>query len=1238
MVRIRRLLQQLGTSVAVRYAALGTLLLLACWAWISSGAEGGSYQAFPLRHKKAAEVEPLLTPLLQSIKPAPHLIADPQGNQILLRGSDKAQRIVRQFLESVDRPPAKAPARTPAPSPSLTPVVRGYPVARDQLSQVAARLEARLRDRPEARLTTDPDTSQVIVLAPPDVQTIVANELNQPSEPTSASAAGRPAVLPVRPVGRSLQLTRAPLSRIEIQLRQMLGSRLEPRPPGRADGPDFVLVKGPRRVEMTFERPKNTVHLLGDPPLVTQVAQLFHALDTTEPVPGVSQQAIRIIPLQRADPAKVREAVDALRQEPDAAQGGRAKPAAGDTSQSWPPLLPIRLVQFAEPVAADQSGARTGKQPAAGETGVRQIPAAADEPDKPARQGEWLRQLGDNVEIETLPDLDVVILRGRDTDVDEVARIIAELERISAETVPEIEIYRLRHVNCLSVVQILSLVSQDFISGRQGKVHVTPLVKPNALLLVGWGEAVSAMKELIAKLDMPVSPQSQIHVYHLRHAPAQSARQTIEQTFASPEGLAPRVQVTVDSRTNSLIVRASPSDLAEVDLLIGRLDRDGSGAVNQARVFKLKNTLAADLATTLQNAITAAAGGVGDQASAVLELLTADVAGQKLIKSGLLQDVIVTPDPHTNSLLVTAPADSMDLMAALIEQLDTPTAVAQIKVFKIVNGDANSLIEMLRLLLPAEATVAGPQLAGAEGETNLVPVRFSVDQRTNSIIATGSQDDLAIIEALLLRLDEEDVEQRVNTVYRLKNAPAGDVATAINEFLRSERVVQQAAPGLVSPFEQIEREVIVVPELVSNSLIISATPRFSEEIQKIVEELDKQPPQVMIQVVIAEVELDNADEFGVELGLQDSVLFDRSLLSNLVKITTTTTSEDNQGKVTTQEDTIVAANNTPGFAFNGQELGNSASDKAFATAHRVGTQGFSSFALGRVSSDLDYGGLVLSASSDSVSVMIRALQQRRCVEILGRPQIMTLDNQPAYIQVGERVPRVVASRFDAMAQTNQIELENTGLILGVTPRISPDGMVVMEIDAEKSKVNPVEEGIPISSSLGQTIRSPTISVTQAQTTVSATDGETIVLGGLIATESRTTNRRVPFLSDIPVLGHLFRFDSSREVRGELLIFLTPHVVRTSQDMERIKQLEAARMHWCLSDVHEIHGPTGLYQDTNGRSLVGDGEVVYPDTNPAGMRPGEFAPQPVPINQLDLSPRIEDVPTPADRGSENPPAP
>ena len=170
----------------------------------------------------------------------------------------------------------------------------------------------------------------------------------------------------------------------------------------------------------------------------------------------------------------------------------------------------------------------------------------------------------------------------------------------------------------------------------------------------------------------------------------------------------------------------------------------------------------------------------------------------------------------------------MELIAALIKRLDeTASEGAQIKVFRVYNGDATSLVGMLRSLLPPpNASPTSPQLANSRDETSLIPVRFSVDLRTNSIIATGATGDLRIIEALLLRLDQRDVEQRKNQVYRLKNAPAAAVAKSVNDFLRSERTVQQAAPGAISPFQQIESEVVVVPEPVSNSLIISATPRF----------------------------------------------------------------------------------------------------------------------------------------------------------------------------------------------------------------------------------------------------------------------------------------------------------------------------------------------------------------------------------------------------------------------------
>ncbi|MCH5375089.1 MAG: hypothetical protein JJ992_14030, partial [Planctomycetes bacterium] len=760
-------------------------------------------------------------------------------------------------------------------------------------------------------MTSDPATSQLIVLAPPEIQAAVAADLGIPQavEPDQPPAEFSPDT-PSRPktTEQFVALSRIPLATLERQLRHLLGSRLEPHPGASSPAQDFVLIRGARRADLELNPARNGIRISGDSRLVLQLTSLVQALDRRENEASEADSSIRVIPVHGADPAKVEEAVEAYRRgaagPPADRQGQRlfAPPTVQSTALHNGKLrLPVVLAQHTEPAA---------EPPASADAIPTDDASMAEQPGLTPDDGQVeqrLRQLGDNVEIETLPDLDVIILRGRDPDVDEVARIIAEIERLSAETVPVIDIYQLRHVNCMAIVTIVDLVAEDLIGGRQGKIHITPLVKPNAILLIGWGEAVTAMKELIAKLDQPVPAETQLRVYRLQRASVTSAAATVEDAFQDAQGMAARVVVIPDVRTNSLIVRAAPTDLKEVDLLINRIDQGTSGLVNQARVFKLKNSLATDLALTLNSAIQASAGGVRGERSTVLELITADVEGRRLLRSGVLSDVQITADGHTNSLMVAAPAESMDLLAALIEQLDSPTAVAQIKVFRIVNGDAASLIEMLRTLLPGELMVAGPQLAGAESETTLVPVRFAVDTRTNSIIATGSQGDLMIIEALLLRLDEDDAVERMNTVYRLKNSPALDVAEAINELLRSRRVIEQAAPGILSPFEQVEREVIVVPEPVSNSLIISATPRYYEEVLRVVEDLDKQPAQVMIQVVIAEVVLDDFDEFGIELGLQDSVLFDRSLLSNLEKVTRTVTQQDGGNSVTTTTEEIVAA-------------------------------------------------------------------------------------------------------------------------------------------------------------------------------------------------------------------------------------------------------------------------------------------------------------------------------------------
>jgi len=1242
------------------YAALLVTWQLVVCAVAQSDA-ASAYQAYPLRQKPAAEAEAALNEMLVRLGVSAHVVADARNNQLLVRGPELAQNIARQLVDSLDRGPAtggpavaaQVPAaqgqalRAPAPTPPATsssplavpqPVFKAYACPPGRSGDLANRLRAALGNRSDVRIAADAQDTQIMVLAPTDVHQSIPQHLA-----ALQAVAPPPAVVtqPAAPVPPVVNLSYTRTEQLEPQMVRLLSGRLIPAPSTTGMRGDYIYTDAAgKQLVVSFDRPGNRVALHGAEGLAGQFVRLVQSLDQP---PQPNGRALRMLPVHRADPAKVEEAVRAYRSSVPMDSG---RPVGSELG--IPPIPP----DAAGRPGIDQGGHHPHnrvdlvnylyqQQPAAGAAGPAGAAPIPVVPGKDPGMQQSLRALGADVEVEVLPDLDVLILRGREQDVQELAKIIEELERISAETQPSIEVVPLKNAGSEQLMTIAAKVADSLTAGLQGRVVMTPLAKPNAVLLVGWGEAVKAAKELIQKLDVPAAPDAQYRVFALKYATASVVRTTLQEFYLTRSGAAAgasaglRVVISADPRANSIIVQAPPREMNEIALLIESMDRQETAAVNQMRIFPLRFTLAVDLAATLQAAIDSARGATPTAKTSGLELITVDPAKQKAIRSGVLTDVRIIPDPRLNILLVSGPAQSMDLVAALIEQLDVAVAAAQIKVFRIVNGDAASLVTMLRALLPQGGPQVGPQLSSNVEEGGITSLRFSVDFRTNSIIAVGAGADLRIVEALLLRLDEQDVAQRRNAVYRLKNAPALDVANAINEFLRSERQLQQAAPGAVSATQQIESEVVVVPEPVSNSLILSATPRYFQKISDLIEKLDAQPPQVLIQVMIAQVDLSNFSEFGAEFGLQDSVLFDRSLIGNLVTTTRSTTQTLTGLSSTSETQTnIIGASNSPGYAFNGATTGNSGAPSAVTNSSLTGGQSLTNFNMGRVNSTLGFGGLVLSASSESVSVLLRALQETQCLEILSRPQIMTLDNQPAYIQVGRRVPRIVGTSVTNSVQVNSITLENVGLILGVTPRISPDGMVVMELDAERSELGPEAEGIPVSvSAQGAIIRSPFIDVTTAQTTISASTGETVMLGGLITKNTKTDDRKVPLLADMPVVGNLFRYKSSSVRRTELLIVLTPHVVRGAADLERVKQVEASRMHWCLKDVQQIHGNLGL-NPTLGQP---HGTVIYPDDNPRGTlpepaRPGDkfdvlpSPPEPIPAPQSATPAGPQVVPT------------
>lgn len=1006
--------------------------------------------------------------------------------------------------------------------------------------------------------------------------------VSPPENPTVSQSAT------AQPVERTVTLWNVGGTEFKSNLLQALGDRLTSRR-GPA-GTEYVLSPGDKKsLRLAVDETNNIVSIAGAETAVRDAMQLTHALDNQATGSAIGIRCVAAPRVHRKEVGRLLEAVrSGQSRENTVGQAG-----IGTRNMQGAPLT----VAMQNAAPADSSSPAVQEQKPNGQNAA---PAAA--PTSPAAPPEAARaaeagRLVAPVQVQTLEGMDALIIRGRPEDVKRVADLIKQLEEYSKVTEPTIELLPLKHVDVTAMGTLLNQLYEKIFSAREGTLSITALAGPNSLLFIGRPESVKKIMELTARLDQPSSPTARFRIFRLKNVPSTEAEESITEFFAKAESddeekasLEPRVRVVADFRSNSIIVRASENDMAEVAAIVARLDSSDSEAFNEVRVFNLKNASAETLAPILQDAITGQMYGqrarTGPVSAAVmsqaqdyekkstrLKMVTIDAQGHTVLSSGILTDAQVTADPRTNSVVVTASDESMPLIAALIRQLDQPPTVeSQVKVFTLANGDATNMAEMLQNIFGA--AVAGDEIAVRTGivpdETSLVGLNFAVDVRTNSIIVTGSAGALTVVEAVLSRLDGNDPRERKTAVYRIRNVNANDVATAVNQYLTNKRQIETSAQNVLSTFEQLDREVIVVPETATNSLIISATPRYFDDISKLIRDIDRRLPMIMIQVVIAEVALNNFDEFGIELSLEDSLLFNRNL-------------------------------STSNFAIPGT---------LFSNGESTGGSGVTSLGVGQINSELGYGGLVLSASSESVSALIRALSTCSRVKVLSRPQVMTLDNEPAQVIVGEDVPFITGTSFSEFGQQNSIDYREVGLILSVTPRVSEEGQVVMEIIATNSKVGPEDEGIPVSVADNQVIRSPRIEMISATTVVSAFNGQTVVLGGLITEHDELYVRRVPGLSSIPIVGNLFKYESTTKNRKELLIIMTPRIVDNAAEANRIAQVEASRLHWCRCDVQRLHGGYGG-DPFLAPACPADGPmVIYPDDTPTLDMMPEIVPQPM----------------------------
>jgi type II secretion system protein D len=1035
-------------------------------------------------------------------------------------------------------PQSPSTNQTGAPATAAEPKVEAYPLTAAN-REVLTAWQQRAAGRTDMRVAIDDRTSQALVFAPPSIQAQIQQELaakNAVAATPVATPVATPNIgLPGTNGAALFQLKQLPAREVHQRLEGLLSRQLPATVDASGEWQSFRVETSPGiGVAMSVNTRSSQVRIDGPPAQVAAWRSVIDALDS----PPAGDKVTKIVNTQAANHERVRKALEVLKSD------GGARSA--DNTSLVGTIFQPHATTVADTVPAAGAAGQPAAASAAPQQPTTQIAPSAQSTIDAAKLAEASGLLGP-VQVEFVEGLDVIVLRGSERDVQRVMEIIKQIEELSAVTVPMIQIYQMKNVDSIRMGALLQQLYAQVLGPRIGSVSITPLGTPNALLLIGRAENVKMAVELIERLDQPIVPTARFEVFPLKHANAAEAKTLIDGFLGQASGTSQgQSQTQVSTGPGGTNVSTSTSTL-------------GTGANIPS----------------------------------------------------LEPRALIVADPRTNSLIVSAGPRDVAEVAALIARIDTPGAAAELKVFTVANGDATALRDMLAALfsVPAQSGNGGGNAnnasegGGGLGQGGPVRMQFSVDARTNSIIAVGSREDLVVVESILLRLDQGDLRERKTTVYRLNNAQASAVAAALNEWLQTQKQAESQPDLALSPFEQIEREVIIVPEAATNSLIISATPRFFDEVVRVVKELDERPPMVLIQVLIAQVLLNDTDQFGVELGLQDSVLFDRSLLTDITPGPANSTQNTSSGGAvsTTTNSAIVTATGAPGFNFNnGIPLGNNVAttlnQSTLSTAGQVGTQALTNFAVNRADPTLGFGGFVFSASSDAVSVLLRALQEKRRVEVLSRPQLMALDGQTGYVQVGQDVPTVTGVNQTTFGQTNTIAYRQVGLILQVLPRISPDGLIVMQINANKSQVSN-DAGIPISVSTGGTVvTAPRIDVSQAITTISALSGQTVILGGLLETTKNELHRRVPIIADIPLLGDLFRYDSVAEERRELLIILTPQIIYTKTDSDLVKQIESSRMSWILSDVINLHGEAGLRSRCD-EWYDGEMESIYPNFVP-----------------------------------------
>ena len=641
--------------------------------------------------------------------------------------------------------------------------------------------------------------------------------------------------------------------------------------------------------------------------------------------------------------------------------------------------------------------------------------------------------------------------------------------------------------------------------------------------------------------------------------------------------LAPDVRGKVTVQTSG---RIPQEDVFGVLLAI--LEVHGFTAIKSGNLYKIVRIEGAR-----ERAVPTIVGPTADPARATDEVITQIVP----LRYAAVTDVSTLLRPlisargnliahrETNILIVTDTASNIRRLLEIVRQVDIQVALEELQIIPLRFADAAETAQVLGQLfqrgfrppsIPGAPTPAAPPapLPAAPGAPPFAPGAppttttgtgaerpplIVAERRSNSLIAYGRRQELETIRRLIGQLDINVGGGRRVFVYYAENAKAKDLAATLNAIYTGRETTPTGTPGTqttprtagqppppppppptaapggpvgatgafgvpLGDVSSLEGQVRFIADETTNAVIVTTLPRLYQEIEATIKQLDKMPRQVLIEVLVVEVTLTDDTRLGLDWAIRS-------------------------GKFTVASVSNAGANAIPSTSV----------PPGIASPLPIPPMPGHAALLGPIGAGLTAFGF----DTGKFFAILNMLADQSRVNVISSPHIMTSENKKAIINVSESVPIVTSqqtgtitpvttggttSTTQTTGSVNQtVEYRDAGVVLTVTPRIGERGTVALDVKQEVNSVGP----------LTPPTGSPSFNKREAETSVVLLNNQTLVLGGLIKDQVTVNDRGVPFLKNMPIFGYLFGFKERTLTRTELLLLITPRVVGTLADAQRI---------------------------------------------------------------------------------------